>query len=302
MLHRFQGDQGERLLSDAIAKSRIVEGDRKLAEALVSSATLVGFEPGSAMVVEGATDNDIYFIVAGNFEVSVKGNKVARRTAGEIIGETAAINPAQARTATLTATENAVALRISEGDFSRIADEYPGVWKRLAFDLSRRLNERNAAVSKVNEQPQIFVICSVEALEIAQEIQLGLSHEECLVTLWTNGVFIASNYPVESLEGALEAADFAVALAHPDDETVVRGESKRSPRDNVIFELGFFMGRLGRKRTILLEPRGEDVKLPSDLTGINTIRYRTGPPTQIAALLAPTCTELAKLFKDLGPR
>lgn len=302
MLHRFQGSEGERLLRSAITKNRIVEGDEKLSAALVSCGILVEFNPGTSMVTEGAADNDIYLIVAGYFDVLVRGSKVAARAAGEIIGETAAINPAQARTATLTATVNSVALKISESDFSRIADDFPAIWKRLAVDLSRRLNERNSVITKVNEQPQVFVICSVEALEFAQEIQLGLSHEKVLVTLWTNGVFIASHYPVESLEAALEAADFAVALAHPDDETLVRGESNRSPRDNVIFELGFFMGRLGRKRTILLEPRGEKVKLPSDLSGLNTIHYRTGPVHQRAALLAPTCTELAKLFKNLGPR
>ncbi|MEX3901302.1 MULTISPECIES: TIR domain-containing protein [Paraburkholderia] len=39
----------------------------------------------------------------------------------------------------------------------------------------------------------------------------------------------------------------------------------RRPRDNVVFELGLSMGRLGRKRGILMEPRGEGVKLPSDM-------------------------------------
>ena len=36
--------------------------------------------------------------------------------------------------------------------------------------------------------------------------------------------------------------DFAVAIAHPDDRTKIRDEDWPTPRDNVVFELGFFMG------------------------------------------------------------
>lgn len=148
----------------------------------------------------------------------------------------------------------------------------------------------------------MFVISSVEALDVAQEIQSALAHENALVTLWTNGVFIASNYPLESLEDAVKQSDFAIAVAHPDDQTAVKGEFRRSPRDNVIFEVGFFMGRLGRKRTLLVEPRSDNLKLPTDLSGITTIGYRTGPQDNLAALLGPACTEVKKIIKALGPR
>jgi predicted nucleotide-binding protein len=43
----------------------------------------------------------------------------------------------------------------------------------------------------------------------------------------------------------VDASDFAIAIAQPDDVTKTRGKRKNTPRDNVIFELGFFMGRLG---------------------------------------------------------
>ncbi|MDG2570881.1 nucleotide-binding protein, partial [Vibrio parahaemolyticus] len=232
----------------------------------------------------------------------IKGNKTRERVPGEVVGETSAIDPSQRRSATLMASVDSVAVELTRDQFVDLADRFPHIWKALAVDLSRRLVQRNELVNGVNEEVNVFIICSVEALEIAQEIQAGLSHQKMLVTLWTNGVFIASNYPVESLEEALDKSDFAIAIAHPDDQTKVRGKTKKTPRDNVIFELGFFMGRLGRKRTLLVEPRGADITLPSDLKGITTIGYRPGPSDKLPSLLGPVCTEIKKIIKTHGPR
>ena len=62
---------------------------------------------------------------------------------------------------------------------------------------------------------------------------------------------------------------FAVVLLTPDDscaDTHQPGSSRPRPRQNVILELGFFLGNLGRDRTCAL--RKGDVELPSDYSGI----------------------------------
>jgi CRP/FNR family transcriptional regulator, cyclic AMP receptor protein len=48
---------------------------------------------------------------------------------------------------------------------------------------------------------------------------------------------------------------------------------RMSPRDNVIFELGLFMGALSRERTLVLVPKGMDFKVPSDLLGMTHIPH-----------------------------
>jgi len=143
---------------------------------------------------------------------------------------------------------------------------------------------------------------STEALDIAREVQSNFAHDSFSVVIWTDGVFKASSYAIESLEKAVDDADFAIAIAQPDDLTNTRGQAKPVPRDNVIFELGFFIGRLGRKRTLLLEPRGEEVKLPTDLSGLMTISYRYGDPKDLPSLLGPACNRVRKIISDLGPR
>jgi predicted nucleotide-binding protein len=60
---------------------------------------------------------------------------------------------------------------------------------------------------------------------------------------------------------------FAVVLLTPDDEGAKRGDPPRPrARQNVIAELGYFVGRLGRERVCALK-RG-DVELPSDFSGV----------------------------------
>ena len=64
-------------------------------------------------------------------------------------------------------------------------------------------------------------------------------------------------------------ATFAVVLLTPDDVGALESdENNLGPRarQNVIFELGFFIGRLGRERVCALT-KGE-VEIPSDYTGV----------------------------------
>ena len=60
---------------------------------------------------------------------------------------------------------------------------------------------------------------------------------------------------IEKFEGNADV-DFAVVLLTPDDKGSLAdspGEpTKTRPRQNVIFELGFFVGKLGRKRVCAL--------------------------------------------------
>ena len=60
---------------------------------------------------------------------------------------------------------------------------------------------------------------------------------------------------------------FAVVLLTPDDEGCKKGEvAKPRARQNVLLELGYFVGRLGRERVCALK-RG-DIDLPSDFAGV----------------------------------
>ena len=120
-----------------------------------------------------------------------------------------------------------------------------------------------------------------------------------MTVVWADGVFRVSNYTLESLEKQLDQSDFAVAIAHNDDLTKFRDEKWPTPRDNVVFELGFFMGRLGRNRAILMEPRETQVKLPSDLAGVMTIPYHFEKDHPSFGM-GPACNHLRDHINRLG--
>ena len=70
---------------------------------------------------------------------------------------------------------------------------------------------------------------------------------------------------------------FAVALLTPDDVGALKNEEKKlkpRARQNVVFELGYFLGRLGRERVCALT-KG-NVELPSDYDGVAYISLDDG--------------------------
>jgi CRP/FNR family transcriptional regulator, cyclic AMP receptor protein len=300
MKERFEND-GRSLLIEALKKQELVGGNEATAVALIEAGELVEFKPGEDLIVRGGQDNDAYFLVAGSVAILVKGTQVASRKAGTTVGEMAAIEPAQLRAATVSAEDLTVALKVSSPQLLRVGESHPQIWRPIARELSRRLYQRNELMAEPNEQPRLFIISSVEALTIAREIASGLQHD-VLSTVWTDGVFFAGGYPLEALEAAVENSDFAVAIAQFEDIIQTRGETRPTLRDNVIFELGLFMGRLNRRRTILLQPSSRELKLPSDLHGLTTVRYLAGAEEDLPARLGPACNEIRKIVKKFGVR
>jgi hypothetical protein len=143
----------------------------------------------------------------------------------------------------------------------------------------------------MQSKPRVFIGSSVEGLSIAEHIQLGLDyHAEC--TLWSQGVFGLSGGTLESLLRAVKEFDFAVLALTPDDLVQKRSVSRNSPRDNVLFELGLFMGALGRERTYIVHCRDVLIDLPTDLAGVTAASFAKRTDGNLQAALGPVCTQL----------
>lgn len=149
-------------------------------------------------------------------------------------------------------------------------------------------------------KPRIFVGSSVEGLNVAYAVQQNLLHD-AEVTVWGQGVFELSRTSIESLSNALQDNDFAVFVFSPDDLLKIRNAISPSVRDNVLFEFGLFIGRLGRERVYFLLPTTGELHLPTDLLGITPGRYEnTRSDGNMQAATGAVCHQIVAQVRKLG--
>lgn len=149
-------------------------------------------------------------------------------------------------------------------------------------------------------KPKVFIASSVEGLSVAYSVQANLDHDaNC--TVWSQGVFELSTPPIDSLVNTLDNADFAIFVFSPDDEVRMRGKSENAVRDNVLFELGLFIGRLGKVRCFIVVPDAPKMHISSDLAGVTPATYSSKRDSaELAATLGPACHQIRITMKRLG--
>jgi hypothetical protein len=158
--------------------------------------------------------------------------------------------------------------------------------------------------------PKVFIGSSKESLEIARVVKRNLQKDADVSVWYDDGLFDIGKWPLESLENYISKFDFAIFILSADDQIEVRKEKKACPRDNVIFELGLFMGHLGRERTYILQERGVS-RVPSDFDKITVKRYDEtdfqkakplkGKPLKDKPLITQ-CRSFIKLINELSFR
>ena len=302
MLDRFTGNNGRDLAIEALRNQAVIGSVSDLAEQLYDTADILDFSQSTAVVEESAPDNDIYFILSGVASIRVSQREVAERTAGQTIGEMSVVDPGKPRSASVFAKSDVIAARVSASDFVALADTEPRLWRNIARVLADRLRQRNQYVLPVNRQPILFIGCSTESLEIGRSIQSALTYDDIETRLWTDNVFDAGSFAIESLERELQSVDFAALVLSPDDTVISREATAKVPRDNLIFELGLFMGALGRSRALLVCPRGVELKIPSDLLGLTSVMYDPTKEGGLATSIATACNEIRTVMLTAGPR
>src|SRR5262249_22104954 len=150
------------------------------------------------------------------------------------------------------------------------------------------------------QRPRVFIASSAEQLDVAYAIQENLDFD-AEVTIWNQAVLKPSESTLNNLVSASHAFEFAIFVFAPDDISIVRGERTRAVRDNLIFELGLFVGALGTSRCYFVVPRGaEALRLPTDLLGIVALTYATDRSDRnLVAALGHACNQVRRAIRDL---
>lgn len=120
-------------------------------------------------------------------------------------------------------------------------------------------------------KPRIFIGSSSEGLYIAKEVKAFFEKDyECY--LWSDDIFKYNENFLETLMKEASLFDFGFMIFTKDDYTKSRQQVFDTPRDNVVFEFGLFLGRLGKDNAFIIQD--EDVKLPSDLFGNTLVKFK----------------------------
>ena len=200
---------------------------------------------------------------------------------------------------------NPVIINCTEPDWGNVlrSKRRDGLTRRQAALKQKPLPEWiKTDKGRVLMRPRVFIGSSREALPIADALQKKLE-DAAEVTVWDQEIFRASEYVLESLLERLEETDFGVFVFAPDDLVQIRGQQQQTVRDNVVFELGLFIGRLGRACTAIVRPKGEMLRMPSDLLGLNDLTFDAKRQDKnLVAALSPVSTDIKGLLERASAR
>ena len=124
----------------------------------------------------------------------------------------------------------------------------------------------------MDKRPTVFIGSSSEGLPVANALAKRFG-DKAIVDVWDAGnVFRSMESYLDSLLIASSLYEFAILVFTSDDQTTSRDETHATARDNILFEFGLFLGRVGRRRTFGLVL--DKLHVPSDLQGIHFDKFK----------------------------
>lgn len=143
LLKQFERSDGRRRLIKALTSQPLIR-DQNLAVAVARRVNLEAVLAGTRLIQQGTSGSDLFLILDGAFSIVISGRIVAHLKAGEHVGEMSVVDPEMTRSASVTAISDSVVARITEPDFSALAERFPQLWRRIALQLAGRLRQGNA--------------------------------------------------------------------------------------------------------------------------------------------------------------
>jgi prolyl-tRNA editing enzyme YbaK/EbsC (Cys-tRNA(Pro) deacylase) len=125
---------------------------------------------------------------------------------------------------------------------------------------------------------KIFVGSSLEACIQDKFVRKVIENNGIEAVTWKD-VFHTGDFTLDSLVKTAQKVHGAIIISTPDDKVWVRGAESLAPRDNILFEMGFFINALGAKHAALIfchDDKGKSPKIPTDIHGLNVIFFEKG--------------------------
>lgn len=120
-----------------------------------------------------------------------------------------------------------------------------------------------AWIAEMRERPDVFLGYCSQSSGIAAQIQLRLERAGAAVHNWAMD-FQYGRSILEEIEQARDLCSRGI-FVFSEDDPLAGSEGMAAPRDNVVFEAGFFIGTKGAKNCLII--RIGNAKMPADLGG-----------------------------------
>jgi predicted nucleotide-binding protein len=159
---------------------------------------------------------------------------------------------------------------ISSDQFAQILSDVESLSDFLGKAGTSSLSCQISQTSRVPTTKNIFIIHGHDELNTRRLTQLLQNHFNLnpIAMLSKPGM---SRPLIEKFEDEAQSCSFAFGLFTPDDEIINAANRYKQARPNVIYEVGWFIGRLGKHRVNLLLKHGTNIH--SDLDGVSRIPF-----------------------------
>ena len=152
-------------------------------------------------------------------------------------------------------------------------------------------------------KPTLFIASSSHTKKVAQVLSHELKHI-FVSTVWSDS-FIVSVTNIDNLRRIIGQHDYGLCIFADDDTTHPRKDPSEeifSPRDNVVFEAGMLIAKLGLERCFIVVPDEikQRVKIPTDISGLVLCSYSRDDFERNlhAQSVSQTCLQIATALKS----
>jgi hypothetical protein len=152
------------------------------------------------------------------------------------------------------------------------------------------------------KRPKVFIGSSNRNIRLAEAVQRNFARtQEIEAIVWDQSTYRLSVSNLTNLLNRLEQSDFGVFVLAEDDEAIIKGKPVRITRDNVIFECGMYVGRLGPGRVFAIAPpRTETTHILTDLDGVMLASLQEVSDNNVDAMVGPACGLIRDQIQELG--
>lgn len=152
-------------------------------------------------------------------------------------------------------------------------------------------------------RPRVFIGSSTEQIQTARALRdMLIACADAVV--WDEYHWTLNESVFVNLLRAADGFDFAVFVFAGDDFATIRNSTVTVVRDNVVFELGLFLGKMGRERAWWLSPEGSGKPHTlTDLEGIVHLAYpspKSADSSSLQQSLSKARDEICAQIHKLG--